>query len=122
MPYVFSAYTRTKSWPPPVTMYVLKELTRRYCSTSCIGLYVRSFPSRVAGRVEPFGDFELELIDGHAGQRRREDLLQILHGQSGDRLAIARHHGLERLDLGQSRLFLDQHGHPIEAVDHLRVD
>src|SRR5262245_7242169 len=32
--------TRTKSWPPPVTMYVLYSLTRRYLSNSIIGKYV----------------------------------------------------------------------------------
>jgi hypothetical protein len=36
-------------------------------------------------------------------------------------LAITRHHGFKRLDFCQVRLFLHDHGHPIQTVEYLRV-
>ena len=41
--------------------------------------------------------------------------------QLGDRLAVARHHRLERLDLRELGLRLDERRHALEAVHHLRV-
>src|SRR6266851_10108917 len=62
-----------------------------------------------------------ERLDGHAGERGGGDLEEIVHRELGDRLAVTRHHGLERLDVRQLGLRLDHRGHAVEAVDHLRV-
>ena len=63
----------------------------------------------------------LELLDRHAGEGRGEDLLEVVHREFGDRLPVAGEHGLERLDVRQLRLRLDQRRHAVEAVDHLRI-
>jgi hypothetical protein len=62
-----------------------------------------------------------ELIDRHARQRHGEDLFEVFHGQAGDRLAIARHHGFEGLDVRKLRPLLDHGGHAVETIDHLAV-
>ena len=43
--------------------------------------------------------FGAELLHRHTGERGREDFLEVLHRELRNRLAIAREHGLERLDL-----------------------
>ena len=79
-------------------------------------------PARVASRVEPGRDFAAEGLDIHAGQRRADDLEEVVHREFGDGLAVAGEHGPERLDLGELRLRLHNSGHAIEAIDDLRVD
>ena len=73
------------------------------------------------GRFEPLLRFGVELLHRHAAQRRGEDLLEVLHRELGDRLPVARQHGLEGLDVLQLRLLRHHRRHAVEAVDHLRV-
>lgn len=63
----------------------------------------------------------MELLSRHAGQRRREDLLQILHRQLGDLLKIAGQHSLEWLDFLDLGLLLRRHDNAAKGVDHLGV-
>jgi len=51
-----------------------------------------------------------------------EDLEEIVHRELRHRLAIARQHGLERLNLRELGLLLHDRRHPVEAIGDLRID
>src|SRR5213594_515517 len=84
-------------------------------------LGVGPLEARVLRRLEPRPDLNLELVDRHAGQRRGEELLEVIHRQHRVRLAVARQNGLEWLHLRQLRLRLDHRRNTFQAIQDLRV-
>ena len=70
----------------------------------------------------PLRRFGAELVDGHAGQRGHEKLLEVRLRQLGDGLAIAGEHRLERLLIfASSGLALTSAGTLSRHVDDLAV-
>ena len=81
----------------------------------------RLHPTRVLRRRDPLFDLGLELFDGHARKRDREQFFEIRFRQLGDRLPVAGEYGLERLDILEFGLLGHNRRHAIQAVDDLAV-
>ena len=96
---------------------VLQHLLHRLVGELGIG----PLPAWILRRFQPLPGFRIELVHRHAGERRGEDLFQVVHRELRYRLAVAGQHGLEWLDLRKLRFRLDHRGHAVQAVDHLRV-
>ena len=57
--------------------------------------------SRERSGRDPDLHLSVELPHRHAGERRDEDLLEVLHRELRHRLAVAGEHGLEGLDVSR---------------------
>ena len=82
--------------PVAAVAQVLEKLRHRLIDQLGVG----SLPARIFGRLNPAFCFGLKLIDAHAGKRRGKNFDEFILGQLCDRLAVARQHSLEGLDVG----------------------
>ena len=89
---------------------VVAEVAKHFEHRLIGQLGVEPVPARMPGRLEPLLRFGVELLHRHAAQRRGEDLLEVLHREPGDRLPVARQHGLERLSFFSSGFFATTSG------------
>src|SRR5262249_14382073 len=104
--------------PETIGTQILHDLEHRLVDE----FRVRTIPARVCGAGQPLLHLAFKVVHRHSGQRRREDFLKLRERQLRDGLAVAREDRLERLDVLELRILLDNGGNAIEAIDDLRID
>src|SRR5262249_13073417 len=104
--------------PETVGTQILHDLEHRLVDEFCIG----TLPARMLGAGQPLLHLTLKVLHRHSGQCRHQDLLKLLQRQLRNGLPVAREDRLERLDVLEFRIFVDNGGNTIEAIDDLRID